>query len=500
MFRGVVNRTLPTMTTIVRHRQDASQQSPGADAEQKVIFAHPMSPATPSIMPRSASSITLRQSSFFSAPHIPQWLMPTMANCEAAPVTISTQHTQPWLEFLRKLEHMLRRRKGIAFKPKKLFISYAWEDQSTEEGRAANGRLKQRLEKLYNDLTASGCEVVLDDFQMTGDIKKFMDQIKICDAVLVICTPRFVERLQYSREKNGNLAYEYELILEKANSYKIPPNSPDYLYPVIPLLFEGQFEGSVPEELADKITLDFKNTDSVSYAHIMASLSGPVGLLATIHGLRGGDSEYKANFGTYCRTQLDNLPLPFPQYRIYLNKEPNLSTWSWLIGNRNIADMIGSHFKEYGYHLQVLSYGLNQGATQCALVYGAIYRSYYSFVHFMKAKNKDELHASFISLAKLLDINFYGMSQQELVQSVYQKLSNDSNYLLIFDDVTSHAYIQDFLPSSGIQWPDILITSPSTDWPNYKPCYIENFIKRGMRGLIDSVHEVYPNFYCAYQE
>jgi myosin heavy subunit len=81
--------------------------------------------------------------------------------------------------------------------PPKCFISYAWEDRSTPSGEEANLHMQQWIGRLTNDLRKLGMQVFFDLDNMKNNLKSTMiDNITRSDYFIIICTPRWKERIQ----------------------------------------------------------------------------------------------------------------------------------------------------------------------------------------------------------------------------------------------------------------------------------------------------------------
>ncbi len=83
----------------------------------------------------------------------------------------------------------------------KVFVSYAHE---TPEH-------KNWVKSLVTDLRSGGIDALLDEWQVDlgEDFTLFMDKIRICDRVLLICTPAYARK---SNEGEGGVGYERSVI------------------------------------------------------------------------------------------------------------------------------------------------------------------------------------------------------------------------------------------------------------------------------------------------
>lgn len=92
------------------------------------------------------------------------------------------------------------------------FISYAWNPDKSQ-----NAALQAKLVNMKADLTKTGVQVMLDVHDMEGNINIYMEQnIQASDRVLLICTPRLVERAGVDPTKaENNLQKELKVALDK---------------------------------------------------------------------------------------------------------------------------------------------------------------------------------------------------------------------------------------------------------------------------------------------
>jgi len=88
----------------------------------------------------------------------------------------------------------------------KCFISYCSDDVP-----------KNAIEEMIYAIkiaSKSGIEIFYDkDYNDPGnDLKAFMDNILICDSVVVVCSPKYKEK---HTKKNTNVKYEFDLIKKR---------------------------------------------------------------------------------------------------------------------------------------------------------------------------------------------------------------------------------------------------------------------------------------------
>ena len=125
-------------------------------------------------------------------------------------------------------------------KPPKVFISYAWEDDTRIWAREFASRLR-----------ADGVETILDQWAtVPGDqLPQFMEKsVRASDFVLVICTPKYKRRCD---GRHGGVGYEGDVI---TNELLIKRNHRKF----IPILFKSKWISAAPSWLAGKYYLNLK--------------------------------------------------------------------------------------------------------------------------------------------------------------------------------------------------------------------------------------------------
>lgn len=148
--------------------------------------------------------------------------------------------------------------RDVATPKRKCFISYAWE--AGDHNSQGNKILHRRLKNLKAILERLNYEVFLDIDCMDGNglRPQVAAEIENSSAVILICTPKLVEKLAIP---NANVKFEYETMMRKLQRFWYYPES----FKIIPLRFQGDYEAAVPDEirLASRVglTLDFTEFD-----------------------------------------------------------------------------------------------------------------------------------------------------------------------------------------------------------------------------------------------
>lgn len=154
------------------------------------------------------------------------------------------------------------------------FISYAWDDSTTQEGRDKNKIWHERLSKIKNDFKLLGVEVFLDIYDMNNQLNLTMaDNIERSRFIFLIGTKRLKLRLT---NEHSPAAFEYKRIQEKL------ARTPSCV--LAPLLLEGDIGDSFPEEISQQFFIRDMKSDE-AHEHVMASLSNPMGLIACVFEL-----------------------------------------------------------------------------------------------------------------------------------------------------------------------------------------------------------------------
>lgn len=130
-------------------------------------------------------------------------------------------------------------------KKTRVFISYAWEDEETNNW----------VQEFANTLMNKGINVKFDRNDLTyGDsISKFIDNnIEQADYIIVICTKKYKEK---SESRIGGVGYEVNIIANQMMNDKKK---------IIPILREGSQETSIPLFLSGKYYIDFSSQENYS--------------------------------------------------------------------------------------------------------------------------------------------------------------------------------------------------------------------------------------------
>jgi len=221
-----------------------------------------------------------------------------------------TPKERAFQQMLRDLKRLFKRQD-----PRKCFISYAWEDNNTPEGKAANTQMQQWLTRLTSDLRNVGAEVFFDLDNMHGSLRETMCyNISHSDYFLILCTPRWKQKIEAGLtpalkdcmennlmaelevglrkvdsnapdkeafEPKNNAAFEFVRIWAKA---KATPN----LHVLILLRYMGEMEDAtlpfVRGELIRSATKVHQQDEE--YYNLLVSLSDPLGLIPDLYRLR----------------------------------------------------------------------------------------------------------------------------------------------------------------------------------------------------------------------
>lgn len=220
--------------------------------------------------------------------------------------TENSQHTVIWHSFAKSCRQLV---KLSGQESKKIFISYAWPPADSDECRV----LHQRLKRLKAELESAGATVKLDICNLATSIDDYMaDGINEADAVLLIGTPKLVNRLAEAGQNNAKI--EFEEIKNRLNQSN---NKPLLLFP---LIAEGTFATSIPTDVKKILSRPLPNVIKDPEQHIMEyyrsmTASSPLGIIPSLYGFDNPD---------YCELYaviVDNFMLRLQQHQKQINNE-----------------------------------------------------------------------------------------------------------------------------------------------------------------------------------
>jgi hypothetical protein len=192
-----------------------------------------------------------------------------------------TARWELFLEDLRKLE---------VVKPH-VFISYAWDGEHTAV-------LHERLTRLRSDLCLMGCEVTYDIFSFTTDLREDMRKaVNNSHAALMICTKAY--KLKVAEGAETNVRFEYELIMAKHRATAGTKEE----YKIFPLLFSGNRDDAVPEQLSRILVRDC--TCHSSYHLQLFGLSNPLGIVPAMMQLQS-NLNYRQIWNEYSQSSKES--------------------------------------------------------------------------------------------------------------------------------------------------------------------------------------------------
>ena len=144
------------------------------------------------------------------------------------------------------------------YKPPKVFISYAWEDD-----------IKPWVLDLATQLRRDGVETILDQWEThLGDqLTEFMEKsVRRSDFVIIICTPKYKAK---SDEREGGVGYEGHIITSE-----IFQNSNHRKF--IPVLRKGNWKSASPSWAAGKLYIDLSGNpySKENYQDLLRTLHG----------------------------------------------------------------------------------------------------------------------------------------------------------------------------------------------------------------------------------
>ncbi len=315
----------------------------------------------------------------------------------------------------------------------KAFISYAWEDTSTDVGKAANSKLQRWLEGLRDDLQQVGVSVFLDIGDMHGDMgKRMRENLDESDLILTINTPRYAQRA--TSVPQTNLGFEYELTLKKA---EINPKS------VITLHYEGELDKAFPETLKQFPRYDCRSLED--YSESLVGNKGLSGIIPTILGINvKEDPEYQDLVQQWRQEKLNYLP----EYnKEFVGRAEQLEKLKKALEAKPVQTIIGKE-------------GI--GKSELVLKYTNDHAEQYKIMRWINA-TPDNLKKEFKQMAQELAINTKGAGIRNVVEAVYTNLKSLPNWLLIFDNAVDRSTIEAYLPKPTEKGQHVIITSRSQE-------------------------------------
>ena len=211
------------------------------------------------------------------------------------------------------------------------FISYAWKDTKTPDGKQANEKLQGWLALLERDLNKLGLKVFFDVSSMHGNMQERMRRsIAESDFFFLVDTQRFKQRVETGftvdlkdfifQNKKAELSAAIEKLKESDTTtpeYKaVDPTTnvafefmhiwnkihanPDAL---IPILFTGDSRSSFPPKIAEHLIFDARKSNNISYHTLMTAFQNPIGIIPLL--FHQSSAEFRGNYkGIVARFEL----------------------------------------------------------------------------------------------------------------------------------------------------------------------------------------------------
>jgi hypothetical protein len=282
-----------------------------------------------------------------------------------------------WKKLLSNVKELVEERSGGEL-GLKAFISYAWEDTSTDAGKA-NSKLQRWLEGLRDDLQGVGVSVFLDIGDMHGDMgKRMRENLDASDIILTINTPRYAQRA--TQVPQTNLGFEYELTLKKA---EVNPKS------VVTLHFDGELDKAYPESLKHFPRYDCRKLED--YSENLVGMKGLPGIIPTILGINvNEDAGYQSLVKQWREEKLNYLP--------EVNKE--------FVGRIEQLEKLEKALEDKP--VQAISGKEGIGKSELALKYANDHAEQYKIVRWINAE-PGNLKKEFKQIAQELAINTKGL-------------------------------------------------------------------------------------------
>jgi hypothetical protein len=218
-------------------------------------------------------------------------------------------------QFLSDAKRLFKN-KGIL--PPTCFISYAWEDDSTPTGKAANEQMQQWLGRLTRDLRMLGMNVFFDLDNIHGSLRAAMRyNIAQSDYFILIGTPRLRQRIEDGLTPTlkdcieNNCVTDLQIGLQKLKDNALdkaaydPKNNVTFEFihiwikvqanpnALIPLHYSGSFAEAIPLAVRGDLARDAKGVHENDEKHygLLVDLSAPLGIISAVYQLRSKERQ-----------------------------------------------------------------------------------------------------------------------------------------------------------------------------------------------------------------
>jgi tetratricopeptide (TPR) repeat protein len=309
-------------------------------------------------------------------------------------------------------------------RPPQVFVSYSWDDDAH----------KAWVAKLATRLQNDGANVILDQWHVRlGDqLPQFMEtSVRDSDFVLIICTPRYKERVDRRRGGGG---YEGHVITAEVFEYS--ENQRKF----IPVLRLGEWKDAAPSWLLGKAFADLRGepySDS-QYQELKDTLlqllpeAPPIGPKPA--GVVPQPPPPKQLF-----------TVPLPENPFFTGREEVLAELKKTLEKSGIAALSGLG---------------GMGKTQTAAHYAHQHRQHYPWVVWVRAESADTLFADLSQLAGRLALPEREAKEQSVIaEAVLRWLDERERWLLVLDNVEDYGVVRDLARKASSNGHHVIITT-----------------------------------------
>ena len=315
--------------------------------------------------------------------------------------------------------------------PPTVFISYTHD--SLEH--------KDAILVLSERLRQEGVDCVIDQYEQApaeGWPSWCERQVEQADFVLVACTETYLRRFKKEEVPGKGLGGTWEGHVITQELYEAQGRNNKF----VPIVFRVEDFAFIPITLRSTARYGLDNDYELLYRRLTDQ---PPIIKAPL-----GNIQVKAPLGSI-QVEAPRLPAQ-PRLERREDFEPlsNLPSRRSVFFTGREQVLTGLRTALEGRGVAALSGLGGMGKTQTSLEYAHRYRQQYKALFWVDADSREQLLASFVSIATVLNLpSAQAREQQSAVIEVHRWLQENPDWLLIFDNADDLPLIRDFLPGSA---------------------------------------------------